>query len=140
MKWLINARAKYIWLALLILRLGIGFSFIYAHGYAKISHPEKWAKYGGNMQLIHLDFAAGFWGFMAAYAEFFGAIFIGIGLFTRVHAGLLAFTMFIAFLTGIPKGEFNSHAFEVGMVFIALLIAGPGKYSLDARFGGFRSA
>ncbi len=137
-KALFNANATYFNFGLLFLRVGIGFSFIYNHGYAKISTPERWKSLGEQMQLLHIHFAPEFWGFMAAFAEFFGATFLILGLFSRISATLLAFTMLVAFLTGFAKDEFNSAAFEMGIVFIALIIMGPGKYSLDAKISGFK--
>ena len=137
-KFLFNANATAFSLGLLILRLGIGYSFVINYGYGKISNPLKWKGLGEDMSLVHIHFAPEFWGFMAAFAEFFGAIFLAMGIFTRISCFLLAFTMFIAFLGGFTEHEFNSHAFEMMIVFVAIMFTGPGKYSLDARIGGFR--
>lgn len=131
---LTHASAKFHSLGLLILRVGIGASFILFHGYKKImGGPEKWEKLGRNMTEIGIDFAPVFWGFMASFAEFVGAALLVLGLFTRPAAAMLAFTMLIAVLKHTAAGEGYSHALEAGVVFLALLIAGAGKYSLDAR-------
>lgn len=134
MKLLFNAGSKYFDLGLLIIRLGIGFSYMYNYGFMKISHPEKWAGLGEKMSMVGIDFAPVFWGFMAAFSEFFGSILLILGLGSRIACFLLGFTMFIAFLTGFSKNEFNSEAFEMMIVFIGLLFTGPGKYSVDAGF------
>ena len=124
-------------IALLILRVGFAFSVAYAHGYGKItSGPEKWEKLGGSMEDIGISFAPVFWGFMAAFAEFFGAIMIGVGFCTRLGAFLLGFTMLVAFYGHIHGGDgFGdaSHSFDLMMISIFFLITGAGKYSLDNK-------
>ncbi len=131
---LTNASSKFHSLGLLVIRLGVGISFMVFHGYKKIiGGPEKWEKLGRNMTELGIDFAPVFWGFMAAFAEFAGAALLILGLFTRPAAALLAFTMLVAILKHAGAGEGYSHALEVGVVFLALVITGAGKYSLDAR-------
>lgn len=131
---LTNASSKFHHLGFLLIRVGVGISFIVFHGYKKImGGPEKWERLGRNMQEIGIDFLPTFWGFMAAFAEFGGAALLILGLFTRPAAAMLAFTMLIAVLKHASAGEGYSHALEVGVVFLALAIAGAGKYSLDAR-------
>ncbi len=136
--FLFNANATYFNIGLLILRVGIGASFIYHHGYGKISDPSRWHAIGENMSAIGVDFAPAFWGFMAAFAEFFGGVFFVLGLFTRPVTLLLAFTMFIAFINGYIQGEPDAYPLEMMIVFIAVLFTGPGKYSIDAKISGFR--
>ena len=85
---------------LLVLRLGIGLQLT-LHGWPKMmGGPDKWAKLGANMSLVGLDFAHGFWGFMAAFAEFGGGLLILLGFFTRPAAVLAGFTMFVAAFSG----------------------------------------
>ena len=122
-------------IALLILRVGFAFSVAYAHGYGKITGgPAKWEKLGGSMEDIGITFAPVFWGFMAAFAEFFGAIMIGVGFCTRLGAFLLGFTMFVAFYAHMSGGDrFGdaSHSFDLMCVSVFFLIGGAGKYSID---------
>ncbi len=124
-------------IALLLLRLAFAFSIAYAHGWGKITGDiDKWMKLGSNMELIGMTFAPVFWGFMAAFAEFFSALFIGVGFFTRLNSFLLAFTMFIAFYMHIHDGDgFGeaSHAFDLMSVSLFFLIAGAGKFSIDNK-------
>src|SRR6185436_11644611 len=92
--------------ALLVLRLGVGISLAYAHGYGKITGgPEKWIKLGGAMEDIGVTFLPLFWGFMAAFSEFFGALLVAIGFVTRGAAFLVAFTMFLAFYGHMKGGD-----------------------------------
>ncbi len=123
-------------LGILLLRLGIGLMFVY-HGWPKISGgAETWVKLGSAMKFMGIGFAPAFWGFMSAATEFFGGIFIAIGLLTRPVAMMLAFNMVVAvvlkFSTGAGMGG-ASQAIEVGIVFLSLILIGPGKYSVDAR-------
>jgi putative oxidoreductase len=128
---------KYRELGILLLRMGIGLMFVY-HGWPKISGgTETWVKLGMAMNFMGLGFAPVFWGFMSAATEFFGGILIAIGLLTRPVAMMLAFNMVVAvvlkFSTGAGMGG-ASEAIEVGIVFLSLVLIGPGKYSIDAHF------
>jgi len=127
-----NTSSRYFNFGMLVLRIGIGLSFAVFHGYGKImGGMPKWKVLGSKMSVLGIDFLPEFWGFMAAFAEFFGAILLIIGLFTRPAAFLLAFTMLVAIMVHMNSHESYSHALEAFIVFIALLIAGPGKFSLD---------
>lgn len=126
---------KYSDAALLVARLGIGASFI-AHGWPKISGgTEIWTKLGGRFAAVSgLDLFPAFWGFMAAFAEFGGGIFLILGLLTRPASFLLCCTMIVAGLWHAHNGDgFSgySHALEMGFVFFALFFIGAGKYSVD---------
>jgi putative oxidoreductase len=120
--------------ALLILRVGIGLMFVY-HGYSKMfGGPAKWAELGGVMGLVGLKFAPVFWGFMAAFAEFFGGIFLVLGLATRLYAFLLLVTMVMASIMHLKSGQglaVASHPIKMAVVFLSLMCSGPGALSLD---------
>lgn len=126
-------------LGLLILRVGVGLSMLIFHGWDKITGgTEMWAKVGGGMGSLGLDFWPTFWGFLAAIAESGASVLLILGLFMRPAAGMLAFTMFVAVLVhlGMPpespsagwKGA--SHALELMVVYLALLFTGPGRFAL----------
>ena len=125
-------------LALLVIRLGVGISMLVFHGYGKITGgPEFWAQIGGGMQNLGIGFAPTFWGFMAAFAEFFGSILLILGVLFRPAAAILAFTMFVAashHLNLPPENPASgwkgaAHAIELFAVYVGLLLAGPGRYS-----------
>lgn len=137
-KFLFNANATYFNFGMLFLRLLIGASFIYNHGFKKIADPSRWSKLGAEIAVLHINFAPAFWGFMAAFSEFFGAVFLMLGLFTRASSFLLTITMLVAFLAGNSKDDFNAYPFEMMIVFITIMIIGPGKFSIDAQISGFK--
>lgn len=124
-------------LALLVLRVGIGISFVYVYGWDKISGgPDTWVDLGQNMALFGVTVWPTFWGFMAAATEFAGGLCLMLGLLFRPVLGLLLFTMFVAASSHIAAGEGPWHAMEMATVFVALLLAGPGQYSVDALLFG----
>jgi putative oxidoreductase len=136
MKALLVSNFSHVNLGLLLIRLGVGLSMMLFHGYGKISGgPETWEKVGANMATLGLDFLPVFWGFMAAFAEFFGSFFLVLGVLFRPAAALLAFTMLVAVVRhmSLPPEAAGagwsgaSHALELLAVYVGLLAAGPGK-------------
>ena len=127
-------------LGLLLMRIGLGITFV-LHGWPKLTGgPEGWAGIGGAMAIWGIDFAPTFWGFMAGISEFGGGILLLIGLFFRPACVFLFITMVVAATMHIKNGDtFSdySHAVELAIVFFSLLFTGPGKYSLDYNFGKY---
>ena len=121
-------------IALLILRVGIGLLFI-LHGYPKImGGMEKWIGLGSyGMGFIGIDYFPAFWGFMAAFSEFFGGIMIMLGLWHRYFSLLLLITMLVATCAHLADGDGimgASHAIEAAVVFLFLFLSGPGRIAL----------
>ena len=129
-------------LGLLLLRIGLGILFM-VHGFPKLAGgPAAWAGLGGVMGQVGLHFAPAVWGFLAALAEFGGGLLLAVGLWFRVACFGLLVTMVMATVMHLTKGDgFQdySHALESAFVFLGLLLAGPGRYSLDARLHGGRA-
>ncbi len=121
-------------LGLLLLRVGIGLMFMY-HGWPKImGGPETWARLGAAVGNFGITFAPAFWGFMAAFAEFGGGLLLTLGLFFRVASILLTATMIVAVSTKFAAGGGLKEAaqpLELGILFLSLILIGPGKYSFD---------
>ncbi len=145
-------------LALLLLRLsGVGLAV--GHGWGKVVALSG----GGGERLIagvaELGFPApGLFAWAAALAEFAGGLCVALGLGTRIAAGFAAFTMFVA-----AFGRHKAHAHlaaslglleaspdtlkawgspELALVYLAVFLSvalvGPGRFALDAMFGGKR--
>ena len=81
---------------LLILRLGIGIMFL-LHGFPKLlGGPVVWEGLGGAMSSFGITFVPQFWGFMAAFSEFVGAICLITGVCVRPASFLMLATMSVA--------------------------------------------
>ncbi|NOY52258.1 MAG: DoxX family protein [Deltaproteobacteria bacterium] len=117
----------------LFLRLGLGIAFLF-HGIPKITGgPEKWAELGSAMGSMGITLYPVLWGFLAALSETVGGMLLILGLYFRTACLFLAMTMAVALQMHIRKGDpfaVYSHALEDGIVFLALLLIGPGKYVL----------
>lgn len=127
---------KYRNTGLLILRVGIGAMMI-VHGLPKIAGGVKlWTAIGGDMKILGIDFLPAFWGFMAAATETFGGFLLIIGFLFRPVNAMLLFTMIVAALHHLKAGDGlggASHAIELGILFLSLVLIGPGKYSVDGK-------
>ncbi|MDO1446958.1 DoxX family protein [Rhodocytophaga aerolata] len=74
-----------------------------------------------------------FLAYLAKGTEFFGGLFLALGLFTRLASLMLATTMFVATFIA-NNGKFWSDAevsFMYMLLFLVFFFAGPGKWSLD---------
>jgi putative oxidoreductase len=123
-------------LGLLVLRVGIGAAFI-AHGVPKLlGGEEAWVRYGQALNNLGIDFGYKYFGLGAGLAEAGGGLLILLGLFTRLACLPMLFTMIVATTMHLEKGQgFGgaAHAIEDGVMFLALLITGAGRYSLDHK-------
>lgn len=123
---------------LLLMRLGLGTMFV-LHGWPKMAGgAQGWTKLGGAMKHLGIDFAPTLWGFAGAFSEFGGGILLALGLLFRPACTLLLATMAVAASMHLGKGDgfvAASHAIEAGIVFLGLLLIGPGRFALDARRG-----
>jgi len=92
---------------------------------------EGWFGHG-----LHFPFPL-FMAFLAKGGEFFGGLLVLPGLFTRVGAFLIAFTMLVATLSAnIGKNWGVDGTITVSFCIMAIVImyAGGGKYALDSLF------
>ena len=119
----------------LVLRLATGFFMCYSHGWSKLmSGSDRWYRLGVTItEFIGIDALSIPLGFMAAFAESIGSLFIVIGLTTRPMAFLLFFTMLVASSKKLLQAGIGGS--ELPMLYLVLsffiLFNGPGKYSLD---------
>ena len=132
---------KAVHLALFILRVGFGISFV-IHGVPKLlGGPDVWIQIGKTMELIGVHFLPSFWGFMAGFAETLCGTLLVFGLITRMAALGLLPVMMMALIKHVSAGDhfgLISHPLESGFVFVFLLIVGAGTYSLDYKWFGDR--
>lgn len=123
--------------ALCFLRIGIGV-LTFLHGVPKImGGVATWQQLGTFMYPLGIYFLPVMWGFLGACAEFFGGISLVFGLGTRFSSLCLTFMMFVATVWHIHKGDpFNVYSFPLSLivVYLAFVISGSDKYSLDYYF------
>ena len=118
---------------LLIVRLGTGLMMAVGHGWGKItSFNELAMKFPDPLGL-----GPGLSAALVVFAEFFCAIAVALGLFTRGAAVPLIITMAIAGFVIHGDDPFGKQelAFMYLTVFATLFFTGAGKFSVDRLFG-----
>jgi putative oxidoreductase len=130
--------------ALLMARIGLAAIFLNS-GYSKLTGLAGFSTY-----LVNHGFPSGITyplAVLAALTEFLGGLAILLGLQTRAAALVLALFVLVAALIGHRFWEAEAaqrtnqliHFFKnIAMIggFLALYVAGPGGFSLDARLPG----
>lgn len=120
---------------LLVLRVWFGGAMLGLHGWVKLmNYSDMATKFADPFGIGKTPSLV-----LAIFAELVCAALLVMGLFTRVAALILGFTMAVAFwvghgakLTGPGNGEM---AFLYLGACVALFLAGAGKFSVDAKMG-----
>ena len=114
--------------AMLLLRLAMGMLMM-SHGYDKLVHfSEKKALFYDFLSLGSTTSLL-----LCIFAEFFCALFVVIGLFTRLVAVPLVIVMSIAIFS-VHKMDFFDTGEKASLYltgFLVLLLCGPGRASVD---------
>ena len=121
--------------ALLLLRVAAA-SFMLTHGLPKLMNMLAGTSKFGDPLGLGPELSLG----LTVFAEFVCSILLLLGLATRLALIPLIITMAVAAFVahaGDPFGK-KEMAFLYLVVFFALLITGPGKYSVDHAIGGKR--
>jgi putative oxidoreductase len=125
---------------LLVLRVGMGV-LLAPHGYDKIKNFDAYKAQFINFLGIGQTFSLG----LSIFAEFFCAILVVFGLFTRLACVPLVINFLVAVFVahggdiifymknGQPAGT-AEHPMMYAIAFLTLLITGPGRYSADGVF------
>lgn len=138
-------------LGLLALRVSVSWLMIRYHGWGKLAGwadekirlPNLFSLAGAKKEFHtfpdYIGISPELSYVLVAWCETFGSMAIMAGLLTRLHALGLVITMGVAWtfhhhtrLAGPGSGELP---FSWLFVFLLLVLAGPGRYSLDRRLG-----
>jgi len=119
---------------LLVLRLFTGLALAFAHGLGKF--PPS-ARFIAGVEGMGFPVPALF-AWAAAGAELVGGILLAIGLFTRPSALFILATMATAAFIRHAPDPFSGKekALLFGVVALLFLLAGAGRYSVDAMMRG----
>jgi putative oxidoreductase len=130
-------------LALLLLRLWFGGAMLILHGWPKLSNFKQTSQQIPDFFGIGKTATAG----LAVFGEVVCPLLLIFGFFTRFGALGAAITMGVAFFLAhegaLKGGNSGELAFMYLAGYLAILIAGPGKYSVDGGGkggGGARKA
>lgn len=128
-----NSENKYVDLAPLLLRIGVGVIFIIA-GWGKLNGIEGVQGFFGNIGIP----LPGIMAWVVAIVEFVGGIMVLLGAYARIPYLLLAFVMVVALFTTKLGGEFSAARLEIMLLLanLALYFMGSGKYSVDEKLKG----
>ena len=114
----------------LFIRVVVASTIFLAHGYGKLAGFSQIAPHfpnplglGSTLSLV-----------LVIGAEFFCAILLALGLFSRWASFILLFTMMVAFFIFHSSDPFKQKelAFLYALFFLFFTAFGPGRYSLDA--------
>jgi putative oxidoreductase len=116
--------------ALLVIRLWTGAMMLYHGGLKLFGGMDRFLETVTSK--LHLP---PLMGWVAALAEFVGGLLIAVGLLARPATVLVAITMLVAAFGAHASDPWSRKEFALCyFVFsVAVLIAGSGKYSLDAH-------
>ncbi len=119
---------------LLLLRLGVGITFIIIGSPKLAGGPEEWEVVGSHAAYLGITSWPMFWGFFISIAEFFGGFLLILGLFFKPAAAVLLITSIVTVASSIGQSAefvYTANAIAVGFVFLSMLFIGAGKHSLD---------
>jgi putative oxidoreductase len=138
MKWGFALSPRAVDWGLLFIRIPIGLTFVF-HGYQKISMGIP--QVAGFLESLQVP-AAGFFAYVVTFVEFLGGLCLLVGLITPVWAAMLSILIIVAIAkVHLQNGfDFTKGGFEPHLAWLAILLflilAGPGRYSVDRIIGG----
>ena len=118
---------------LLALRVVTGAMLIYGHGWGKLVNFQTRSATFGDPMNIGSDRSL----MVAVFAEVICAALVAIGFATRFAAAVL-FLLFVVIVFvhhGADPFARRELAMTYGVIYLALMLTGPGAYAVDARFG-----
>lgn len=119
--------------SILLLRIGAGL-MIFTHGFPKLMKVLN-----GNFAFADpIGLGPEVSLILAAFAEGICALFIVVGLWTRLSAVILSINMAVAFFIAHAGDPFSAKEKSLLflLLFVVILFTGGGKYSVDKKMGG----
>ena|SRR2546426_1029250 len=118
-------------LALLALRLWLGLTMLFNHGLDKLlNFSEKASGFPDPLHVGHTTSLA-----LAVFGEVACSALLALGLLARFGALALVANMGVAFFLVHRSALSGEHSGELAFIylagFVALLVAGPGRFSVD---------
>ena len=120
-----------------LMRVALGL-ILMPHGYAKLFGTDL---PGVTQRMVVLGMPDPYvWAIWIGILEFFGALMLAVGLFTRVVAAMIAVEMaVICFLVLWPNWGWTNHGIEyslmMGLFALGFALGGGGRCSLDRLIG-----
>jgi putative oxidoreductase len=120
-----------------LIRFSLGV-FLIPHGYAKLFQDDA---AGAARNFVNFGWSHPLaWAYLIGALEFFGGIMLAIGLFTRIVAAAFVIEMaVISFGVLWPVWSWGKHGMEyallMGIVALAIVFRGGGRYSADHYLG-----
>ncbi len=122
-------------LAMFLLRLSLGFMMCLNHGVLKLANfADMKVNFPDPLHIGHQ------WSLsLVIFSEIFASMILVLGLFTRLAALILLIDMVVAvFLFHMAQGQ-ALKSYELPIIFmggfLAVLLVGPGKFSVDGVAG-----
>ena len=123
-------------LGILLLRLGLGAALAFGHGLGKIPPTERFI---GGVEKMGFPAPDAF-AWAAAASEFFGGLFIAMGLLTRPASLFAGVTVGVALFIRHAADPFEAK--EKALLYLlalaCLLFTGAGRFSIDGLISGKR--
>ncbi len=121
-------------LGLLLLRIGVGITFIIVGSPKLMGGPEEWEVVGEHAAYLGITAWPMFWGFFISVAEFFGGFLLMLGLFFRPALAVLLISTIVTIASSIGQGAdfvYTANTIAVGFIFLSMFFTGSGRHSLD---------
>lgn len=133
-----GSTGKYTDLGLLVLRVGIGAMSV-CYGVPQLfGGPAKWKVLGRALSVFGITYAPEFWGFLAAFSMVAGGVCLIVGFLFKTACVVLFLTaagaLSVQWRCERPFAEWARN-FQLAVVFLSLLLIGPGDLNLVARIG-----
>lgn len=129
-----NRAAQVAWI---VCRVAVGLLMIH-NGFSKLADVQGFAD--GVVSFIGLPYPV-FFTYCAAYAEIVSSILLAVGLFTRLNALILLFTMLIALFFHLKKDGLHIPPLETASLYALwfgfFLTNGGGLFSLDTALASW---